>query len=42
VGLSFTPDGKGLATAERSGRVRIWTDVSIPMHVGQPVEVAAP
>ena len=42
VGLSFTPDGKGLATVERSGRVRVWGDVSIPSHVGPPNELAAP
>ena len=42
VGVSFSPDGKGLATAEQSGRVRIWGDVAIPSHVGPPNELSAP
>jgi len=29
VAVSFSPDGKGLATAEQSGRVRIWGDVNV-------------
>ncbi|MFO0796483.1 MAG: protein kinase [Gemmataceae bacterium] len=41
VGVSFSPDGKVLATAEQSGRVRVWGDVNVTAHTGW-TEVAAP
>jgi hypothetical protein len=42
VGATWSPDGKELATADRTGRVRIWGDINIRPSVGPPAEVPAP
>ncbi|HEX4613205.1 MAG TPA: hypothetical protein VH092_33775, partial [Urbifossiella sp.] len=42
VSVAWSPDGKDLATVDKTGRVRIWTELKIDFPVGPPFEMKAP
>jgi WD40 repeat protein len=42
VATTWSPDGKELATVDKTGRVRVWADLKVEYPAGPPFEMKAP